>query len=354
MKNINVVFKIINEKNCPLYSEGELLVLTDKTLSCPEGKEVCLILVRDMTQLLFTFLQDESFDNKDYLTTQFNCSGCSGLIKFSLIDQKEDAEGGTRDGAVAPIQPGNKEKWGGIVDSPFLKILSPEQIDPLFNYFHTVQLEKDGVLIFQGQQNLNLYIVTEGELVVEDNGLQLATLKEGEICGEMSYLGADVAVSTVRALSATKVLAIGGEQFALLLGDDSKVQAFMAKLLAKRLQKTNAARSRDFEACMSGRVDEIVPAELFQIFHMHQKTGVLKLDLMKGSGHVSFREGCIINARYNNEINEEAIFQILIEKSGWYRFTTGLSPQDMKAAEIGDFMMLLMEGVKRVDEDLDR
>ena len=43
-------------------------------------------------------------------------------------------------------------------------------------------------------------------------------------------------------------------------------------------------------------------------------------------------------------------FAILAEKEGIYRFNIGLSPQEMKAAEIGDFMMLLMEGVRRVDE----
>ena len=41
---------------------------------------------------------------------------------------------------------------------------------------------------------------------------------------------------------------------------------------------------------------------------------------------------------------------MLKEKEGRYSFSTGLTPEEMKAAEIGDFMMLLMEGIKRVDE----
>ena len=41
---------------------------------------------------------------------------------------------------------------------------------------------------------------------------------------------------------------------------------------------------------------------------------------------------------------------MLKEKEGRYAFSTGLTPEEMKAAEIGDFMMLLMEGIKRVDE----
>ena len=95
------------------------------------------------------------------------------------------------------------------------------------------------------------------------------------------------------------------------------------------------------------------PAELFQIFHMNQKTGILSLELPNGNARVSFREGCVINAQYNEMNNQSAIFEMLKEKEGRYSFTTGLSPEEMKAAEIGDFMMLLMEGIKRVDEALE-
>ncbi|MBE0582798.1 MAG: DUF4388 domain-containing protein, partial [Desulfofustis sp.] len=68
---------------------------------------------------------------------------------------------------------------------------------------------------------------------------------------------------------------------------------------------------------------------------------------------VAFREGCIINARYGSMENQYAIYAILAEREGVYIFRTGLSPHQMKAAEIGDFMALLMEGVKRVDEGRD-
>lgn len=76
------------------------------------------------------------------------------------------------------------------------------------------------------------------------------------------------------------------------------------------------------------------------------------MELEDGTGKVSFREGCLINASYAGEKNQGAVFKILAENKGVYRFTTGLSPEEMKAAEIGDFMTLLMEGVKRIDEEL--
>ncbi len=362
MKNLSVVFTIVKEKNCPLYKEYEQLHLSDKTLSCPKGKEMCLILVRDLTELLFKFLKEHQLDLHDYADTVFNCSGCTGLIKFSLIRPNEpkndiflDSNGGNDGGiAVAQIDSAVLKIYGKIVNSSFLQALPSNQIESILGHFREIILEVGAVLIPEGEKNLNLYIVFDGELSVESGGVYLATLSEGEICGEMSYLGADVAVSTVKATKNTKVLAIAGDVFGCLFGNNREVQSYMAQLLAGRLRKTNAARARDFESCMSGRIDGIVPAELFQIFHMHQKTGVLSLDLSGGQAKVSFREGCIINAGYSELKNEEAIFKILAEKKGFYRFTSGLSPTEMRAAEIGDFMMLLMEGVKRVDEEKDR
>jgi len=358
MKNLSAVFTIVKEKNCPLYKVNERLYLSDKTLSCPKGKEMCLILVRDLTELLFRFLQKQPVDLDSYMGTVFNCSGCSGLIKFTLVHpdemRKDFLAGGKGDGGAVAQVVSVLKMYGKILDCPLLQALPPEQIGTVLGQFREIVLDDDVVLIHEGEKNVNLYIVFEGELVVESSGVHLATLSQGEICGEMSYLGADIAVSTIKTTKKTKLLAMAGNVFSSLLGDNREIQAYMAQLLAERLRTTNAARARDFESCMSGRVDEIVPAELFQIFHMHQKTGVLSLELPGGLAKVSFREGCLINAGYRDLNNEEAIFKILGEKQGFYRFTSGLSPKEMKAAEIGDFMMLLMEGVKRVDEDHER
>ncbi|MBU1566630.1 MAG: DUF4388 domain-containing protein [Proteobacteria bacterium] len=354
MKIFRAIFLIEAEKNCHLYKAGERLLLSEKTLACPEGKEVCLILVRDMTELLFKLLQLQPINLAQYVGTIFNCSGCKGLIKFSLVEPETFQVPPIAEGAVAAIETVVNRVSGKLLDSPLFKAIPPTELEILFKHLREIFVEQGTVLIRKGEQNLNLYILVEGELRVEDGGVHLATLSEGELCGEMSYLGADEAVSTVLATKKSKVLAVAGDVFGRFLGSNTAVQSFMAQLLASRLRQTNAARTRDFESCMSGRIDEIVPAELFQIFHMHQKTGVLTLHFSGGQGKVAFREGCLINAEYGEKRNEEAIFKILGEKRGLYRFTTGLSPKDMRAAEIGDFMMLLMEGVKRVDEEQER
>lgn len=345
MQEFQVVFEIIDQKNCPLYEEGETLLLSDKSLSCPKGKEACLILVRDLTQLLF---QLRGSDVNEFQESVFNCSGCTGLIKFKLADNDAPK---TSDGPKVSVEMAVQGLYGTMVQSPFLQSLPADKLEKTMEKFTLIELGANKTLIQKGEDNLNMYLVLEGRLKVENSGMLLGDLSSGEICGEMSYLGADKAVSTVKTAEPTMLLAISGKDFGELFGGVPSVQCFMARLMADRLTKNNVERAQDFESCMSGRIDKVPPAELLQIFHMHQKTGVLKLDFFDCKAKVSFREGCIINAQYNDQKNENAIFSILAEKVGVYRFISGLSPQEMRAAEIGDFMSLLMEGVKRVDEE---
>lgn len=351
MKIFKAYFEIAEKINCPLYEKGERMLLTDKTFSCPEGREVCLILIRDMTQLLFSLLNEQAKGVRQDSRRIFSCSGCTGLIKFREIDALELAEPAMAEKIEARIRSTMQEVHGRVVDIPFLRSIPPDKIDQVIRTFQEVKVPWKSVIVHQGEPNPNVYLVMTGSFGVENNGQRIARLGVGELFGEMSYLGTGYAIASVRALENSRVLVIGVDDFSRLLSSSSTVQAFMARLLADRLQQINAARARDFESCMSGKLDDVVPAELFQVFHMHQKTGVLVMDLAGGEARVSFREGCIINAKYNDLKNEDAIFGMLAEKKGHYRFTTGLSASEMKAAEIGDFMALLMEGVKRVDEE---
>ena len=81
MKSFQVIFEIIEGNHCPFYKVGEQLILLGKAFSCPGNKETCLILVREMTQLLFKFL---AAGHEKLITEKavFNCRGCTSLIKF--------------------------------------------------------------------------------------------------------------------------------------------------------------------------------------------------------------------------------------------------------------------------------
>lgn len=348
MKPFKFFFKIITDNNCPLYERGELLTLSEKALSCPENKPTCLILVREMTNLLFSLLDNAAgqsgVDKKTY-----SCSGCTGLIKFDHITEQQARLDGLIDSA-SPLDPEGEALFSIIRDFPLIKVIPESDISRVVHCFRKEHLPANSTFISKGQNCLYLYLILSGEVVVKDGSLVIATLGAGDICGEMSYLGGDTAGADVQTLSDSEVLSISGDAFSKLLDTIPELQIFMSKLLVQRLTKSNASHFDTFDACMSGWIAEMPPAELFQIFHMNQKTGVLSLELPKGEAKVSFREGCVINAFYGKETSQAAIFDMLKEKEGRYKFTTGLSPEEMKAAEIGDFMMLLMEGIKRVDE----
>ena len=347
MNTLNLHFIITTDNNCPLYTKGELLSLSDKAFSCPENKPTCLILVREMTNLLFQYLDQNSTADENIV---HSCSGCTGLIKFSRISEEDASVHQSSPDAHPVISPENEVLFKEIQDYPLIRAIPQSEIASAVQSFRKEKLPADATLITKGQSSLYLYLILSGELVVSDNSLTIAILRAGDICGEMSYLGDDVAGADVKTTTETEVMSIAGEVFSNLIDRTPDLQLFMAKVLAQRLRISNAHHSETFEACMSGWVHEMPPAELFQIFHMNHKTGKLSLEFPGGNARVSFREGCVINAQYNDATNQAAIFDMLKEKEGRYTFTTGLSPEEMKAAEIGDFMMLLMEGIKRVDE----
>ncbi len=344
MKSFKASFRIVEENSCPLYELDDRFSLTDRSVYFSGGKESCLILVRELTQLLFELAGTS--DEPDFVR-KYTCSGCTGLIKFSLIHD-------TGDKVINDQEPLLSEKEQRLLHRiaryPLLQAVSEKKLKQFVTCFHGKILRKNEFLIRKGELNRHLYLLLSGEVQVEDGDIPLTRLGEGEVCGEMSYFGDSIAGTSVKGLQETQVLAIRGEDFGRLISSSSHVQRYMAELLAKRLSQANSIRTSDFESSMLGNLDEMAPAELFQVFHMHQKTGVLRMGLPLGDAKVVFCDGAIVEGRYNGRNGQDAVFKILQEREGVYNFVSGVSAQEREKPPIGDFMMLLMEGVKRDDE----
>ncbi len=349
MKSFKDFFKIIEINNCQLYEVDDTFTLTEKALSLPDGKVCCLILVREMTEMLFQSLHNEDTNSKKDFITQYTCSGCSGLIKFIRIPDNTIT---VVDSSASPALTEKEQKlFDQISHYPLLKDIPTNHLKKFIGCFKVMTVKRRSLLIEKGQLIKHLFIPMSGSLIVEDGGVPIAKLGKGEVCGEMSYFGNNTASTSVRTVENSTILAISGEDFGKIIEISHSVHNYMVRLLAKRLSNANSVRVSEFDFSMQGRVNEMTPAELLQIFHMHQKTGVLSLELPKGSGQVSFLEGAIVVANYDGKSGQNAVFAILAEKDGIYHFTNGLPAQLMKESAIGDFMMLLMEGVRRNDEE---
>ncbi len=168
MKPFKCVFSIVEEKNCPLYKVGEKLVLSEKTLLCPDGKEVCLILVRDMTEFLFQLLGEATGADEDN-DKKYNCSGCTGLIKFSRLAAENKGDNVKGEGGAVFINLAVEKVFGKTVHSAFIRTLPAGQINTILSHFRKIPLDKGAILIQKGEQNRNIYIL----FLRENSGLKM-------------------------------------------------------------------------------------------------------------------------------------------------------------------------------------
>ncbi|MDJ0624644.1 MAG: DUF4388 domain-containing protein [Desulfocapsaceae bacterium] len=349
MKPFKAVFQVVDNHNCQLYDKNEFFTLTEKSVTVPDGKSCCLILIREMTQLLFELLQKEGGENLENHAKEYTCSGCNGIIKFVQVTTGDNE---LEDDSIPLIITDDEQRLlNKIVSYPLLKDIPAHHLKEFISCFKVVKLRSGTFLIEKGQPIKRIFIPLSGSLGVEDEGVRIATLEEGEVCGEMSYFGNNIASSSVRTLEDSEVMSISGEDFGKLIKASGAVHDNMVRILAKRLANANSVRVSDFDVSMQGRVNEMTPAELLQIFHMHQKTGVLNLDLPNGTSRLSFLDGAIVAADYSGKKGQDAVYEILAETEGVYNFINGLPPEEMELPPIGDFMMLLMEGIKRTDEE---
>lgn len=91
--------------------------------------------------------------------------------------------------------------------------------------------------------------------------------------------------------------------------------------------------------------------EVFQALNLSEKNGTVRFDFPGGSATAVFRDGEFIRASFMKNKGLPAIFAMLAEKEGSFHFETGLASEDIDRDQLGNFMMILMEGMRKVDEE---
>ncbi len=339
MKYPDAVIRIIDNQHCPLYSLGEEFSLSGNALMVPPEKPVCMILVKDIADLPETQKSEISGHT-------FSCGGCIGKIRLRF--SPEDTA------AYAPRKK-TEEELSSIADLlcnfSLFSGLSKADIKEIVSFLKLRRYAKGETVIRKGEPGRNLYIIISGRVqILEDAEVSIAFLGTGEIFGEMSLLSGDPVGATVKVTEDSKVLYISSRDFRQVLNRFPSLQMYFAKMLASRLAGINAARAQEVASGMVGKLSEMPPSELFQTLNSNQKSGMLILDLSRGSARISFREGELVRAVYRELEGIKAFFAVMNETSGKFKFIPGLPEADLKAEVLGDFMWLLMEGVRKIDE----
>jgi CRP/FNR family transcriptional regulator, cyclic AMP receptor protein len=353
MNSFIATFKIIEDKNCPLYELSDVLQLSDKALVPPPGKPVCLILAREMTELLFSLIAQKG-DEPD-LDKLYSCSGCSGLIKFKRQSGEAKKQGEATSpmsliiGTTPDLPSGLMD---GLEEMAIFQGVGEENFSSTLSYFSYNKFAAGEELYRKGEEGRNVNIILSGKVAVIDGSLTLAMLGRGEVLGEMSQLASQAVCATVKALEETEVLSISGDDLKTVMNDNPSLSLYLLRLLTGRLTRTNVARLQEIASAMSGSLSEMPQVEIFQALNMNAKTGVLTLEFPEEKASISFREGELVYVRYAGKENQEAFNNIVAKKNiGRFSFNSRLPDQDMEAEELGDFMKLLMDALRKVDED---
>jgi CRP/FNR family transcriptional regulator, cyclic AMP receptor protein len=339
MSETKAIVKVIGTEACPLYLEGDEFKLSGKSLVAPYGKASCLILVRDITEVLLRY---ECIDASSRYV--FDCSGCTGLARLEFRRERER------------IFPRSDERDLGALaetlgDYAFFRTFDEESVKEILGVLKVARFAPGQTILEKGEPGRNLYIVASGKVeVLAEDGIRIAVLGKGEVFGEMSLISGDPVAATVRAVEPIALLYLSGSFFRELLQRTPSIQIYLTRLLARRIANTNVIRVQDTASAMTGNLSEIPPAELFQTLNMNQKTGVLILKLEGGLAAASFRDGELIRAKFGDLLDREAFFAILAAREGRFKFSPELPPEETRTDPLGGFMSLLMEGVRRADE----
>lgn len=354
-----VTFRIIENRRCPLFDYGDTFsitgiaitmqdkednsLITTSVVRTPVNKRNCKILNADLTRLI---IQYERGDKVPVCIV--NCSGCTGSIR--LEHNKDDILSSQESEAILSDELASMMHM--LSGFAFFKSIDQRNLDKVVQFFKLKTYSPGDVILRKGELGGHFFIIASGSVhVLNDGGIAISTLSQGDVFGEMSLICNDRVSATIQVKETASILYIDRDNFSKIVERYPTVQLYFSRIMAGRLTRSNTVRAADLSSGMIGKLSEIPAEALFQTLNMNSKTGILTInELPQGTARFSFRQGSLIKARYSDLLGEAAFYEILKEHQGRFRFTPGIPPEDFETPEIGYFMKLLMEGMRRLDE----
>ena len=354
-----VFFRVIENRDCPLYDYGDIFsvmgiaisivneeenaFITTSITHTPVGKRACKTLNSDLIKIIMHYERGDKVP-----VCMLSCSGCTGSLRLEHNKEENLA-------LLEPEEPYSNELGSMlhlISGFAFFKNIDQKNLDRVVQFFRLNTYDKGEIVIRKGEPGGSFYIIVAGCVnVINEAGMTITKLRKGDVFGEMSLICNENVSATIQIAEPTSILSIGRENFQKILDQYPAVQLYFSRLMADRLNKSNLIRTEDLYSGIIGNLAEIPPEALFQTLNMNNKTGILTIsELTKGTARFSFRQGSLIKAKYIELSGETAFYEILKEHKGRFRFTPGIPPEDFEVPEIGYFMKLLMEGMRRLDE----
>ena len=359
MSSTEIAFKVVDENNCPYYNTNDEIKLSGNALSLefdkeqtfistaivrfPNDRSVCRMLIGDLTNALVQYKNIDKIP-----AVEMECSGCSGLIRVQM--------GNKNCFTVNSITESSSERID-LIASLLSNLSIFDSVDE-FNIREIVPLlivkryPKGAIVLQKGAPAQNFYILLTGVAeVLDDSGICLSRLSKGDVFGEMSLISGDPVGATIKVIEAATIVTIQGSDFKEIINKFPSVQMYLTTLLSKRLAESNLQRTEANRSGISGDLSQMPAIELLQALELSQKSGMLILTLPKGLAQIFIQYGNLIRADYCNKSGKEAVFEILKEREGRFKFSPDLPEDKLDAPEIGSLMKILLDASRMLDEE---
>ena len=362
-----IVLTAENVDHCPLFDAGHRMILSLPGIDRKESDQLCIYALYSFFPLLVTLSRHENPEQlfvepgRNRLSccraNRFACCGEGNSAVFQVaVDRNKEKT------AEAPSEPSTRpdiERKKNLIPFlsklPFFQAISEVEIERLLEYFRFQQIPGGTSIIRQGEPGHSFYILLKGQVeVTQDAGTleqkTLAVLGRGECFGEMSLLSNSPCSATVTSRDSITIMSLSKEEFHKLLADSSSLRLFFAKLLAKRLEKTQQSpAAAGKQEGLSGTLETFPVAELVQTVFRQHLTGGLFLFSSERTGQLFFDQGELINAITGTTKGAKAFYKILFWTEGRFLFRS--APKlNIKREIHQNTMALILDGMRIMDE----
>jgi cAMP-dependent protein kinase regulator/CRP/FNR family cyclic AMP-dependent transcriptional regulator/cGMP-dependent protein kinase 2 len=122
---------------------------------------------------------------------------------------------------------------------PLFADLDDEQRAEVADRVHEVTVDADDTLALQGDNAYELFVIEEGEAEVRRDGETIATLREGDVFGEIGVLVTGTRRATVVAATPMRLIAMFSRDFKQIEGRMPVIAARLREMMRERVARTS-------------------------------------------------------------------------------------------------------------------
>jgi CRP/FNR family cyclic AMP-dependent transcriptional regulator len=351
---IKLILTALDVSGCRIFASGEQFTVDYPQIVLTESDKACITATDQLHPHIFPLSRGVAFatlqTGEDTATLRCCCSQGSVLFKVEKKFRRLPVSG-----EIQSHLDRLKLDMAQLQVVPIFSPLPGPSLEKIIPFLQLRPVETGTDIIRQGDVGQSLFIITKGEVLVVREGGQpgeevLATLSEGECFGEMSLISGEPVSATIRAKSPVTLLVLSKEDFAPLLLDNPSLNLYFTKLLTQRLQQTNSRIMDILDRGIQGNIKTFSIPELIQTLALNRRTGALVIMDKHAKAEVHFQTGSVAEVALDNLEGEEAFYRLLEWEEGQFQFQPGeIVPIARRITK--DTMQLLMEGLRRLDEE---